>query len=96
LAGSFFFFVLTKSDVKKKNSKNRMNTMYNELLQSIQTQLEKYKMSINNLPVRKLTYMAIGCILGAIIWMLTGSVFFYVLGLCVAIAFENQISGNQA
>jgi len=53
-------------------------------------------MSINKLPVRKLTYMAIGCILGAILWILTDSVFFYVLGLCAASAFENQSSGNQA
>ena len=57
--------------------------------------MEKFKMSINKLPVRKLTYMAIGCILGAILWILTDSVFFYVLGLCVAIAIENQSSGNQ-
>ena len=58
--------------------------------------MEKYKMSNNNLPVRKLTYLAIGCILGAILWILTDSIFFYVLGLCVAIAIENQSSGNQA
>ncbi len=70
--------------------------MYNELLQSIQHQLEKYKMSINTLLNRKLTYMAIGCILGAFLWILTDSVFFYVLGLCVASTFEYQSSGNQA
>jgi len=52
-------------------------------------------MSTNKLPARKLTYIAIGCILGAILWIFTDSVFFYVLGLCVAIAIENQSSGNQ-
>ncbi len=70
--------------------------MYEEFLLSILAREEKYKMSINKLPVRKLTYMTIGCILGAILWILTDSVFFYVLGLCVASAFGNQGSGNQA
>jgi hypothetical protein len=77
------------------NSKNWSKAMYNELLQSIQPQLEKYKMSINNLPVRKLTYMAIGCILGAILWILTDSVFFYVLSLGVGSAFGNQSSSSR-
>ena len=53
-------------------------------------------MSINKLPVRKLSYMAIGCILGAILWILTDSVFFYVLGLTVASAIENQSADKPA
>jgi hypothetical protein len=52
-------------------------------------------MSSNNLPVRKLTYIAIGCIIGAILWILTDSVFFYVLGLIVSLGFGNQRSSNQ-
>ena len=64
-------------------------------LKYINYKFNNWKMSTNKLPVWKLTYMAIGCILGAILWILTDSVFFYVLGLCVAIAIENQSSGNQ-
>ena len=70
--------------------------MYEELLISHLIEEEKSKVSTNKLPVRKLTYMAIGCILGAILWILTDSVFFYVLGLSVGSAFGSQSSGNHA
>jgi hypothetical protein len=61
-----------------------------ELFPSIPAREEKSKMSINKQPARKINYMAIGSVLGGILWVLTGNFIFFVIGISVAAAYEKR------